>query len=276
MRHFDGQFAHYARLLPREAGAWPAAHPAISGEGVFFVRMDPRGYGIDRTPTPVRTIRPAGSDLFHPTVAADRSEGWAEVAAAGGSRVVRFAADTAELSVTALPTAIEDAGTPVVSPDGRGLGFIRMRRGRGQLWLLDRSAGVQRPVTDADWDVLDFGFFPDNRIVFAGRRGAMPGLFVVAAGMTTSSPTPLVASDRPLRYPAVSPDGRWLAYAEREHGSWQLRVAPVAGGEARRLTSADCNNISPAWRPDSRTLVYATDCARGVGLTTLAGLDAVP
>ena len=55
-----------------------------------------------------------------------------------------------------------------------------------------------------------------------------------------------------------------------------LRVVSTDGGEARRLTSADCNNISPAWRPDSRTLVYATDCARGVGLTTLAGLDAVP
>ena len=79
-----------------------------------------------------------------------------------------------------------------------------------------------------------------------------------------------------MRNPAVSPDGRWLAYTEREHGNWQLWLLSLERGERRRLTSADCNSISPAWRPDSRSLVYATDCARGVALTTLAGLQAVP
>ena len=33
MRHFDGQFAHYARLLPSGAGGWPAVHPAADGAG---------------------------------------------------------------------------------------------------------------------------------------------------------------------------------------------------------------------------------------------------
>ena len=198
------------------------------------------------------------------------------MAAAGGSRIVRFSPNAAELSVAALPTEIEDAGTPVVSADGSRLGFIRTERGRGQLWLLERATGAQRPVTSADWDVFDFGFFPDNRVVFAGRRGATPGLFVVGAGAAVSSPTPLVPSDRPMRNPAVSPDGRWLAYTERERGNWQLWLRSLDRGERRRLTSADCNSISPAWRPDSRSLVYATDCARGVALTTLAELQAVP
>jgi hypothetical protein len=282
MRHFDGQFAHYARLLPRGAAAWPAHHPvavagtAADGPAVIFVRMDPRGYVLDRTPTLLRTIQPAGTDLFHPTVAPGRSEGWAELAAARGSRVVRFSPNAAELSVAVLPTEIEDAEAPVVSSDGSRLGFIRTHRGRGQLWLLERATGAQRPITSADWDVLDFGFFPDNRVVFVARRSAAPpGLYVAGADMTRSS-APLVASDGPVRNPAVSPDGRWLAYTEREYGNWQLRLASLDGGERRRLTSADCNHLSPAWRSDSRSLVYATDCARGVGLTTLAELQAVP
>jgi Tol biopolymer transport system component len=122
--------------------------------------------------------------------------------------------------------------------------------------------------------VFDFCFFPDNRVVFAGRRSGAPALFVVGAEMTP--PAPLAVSDRPVRYPAVSPDGRWLAYAEREGGNWQLWGLALDGGERRRLTSADCNSISPAWRADSKRLVYASDCGRAVGVTTLVELQAVP
>src|SRR6185295_28562 len=136
------------------------------------------------------------------------------------------------------------------------------------LWLFDRSTGAQRPVTGPDWDVLDFGFFPDNRVVFAGRRSGEPELFVVGAA-SEGALAPLAVSARPARYPAVSPDGRWLAYAARERGNWQLWLQALGGGERRRLTGADCNSISPSWRPDSKSLVYATDCARGLGLTAL-------
>jgi Tol biopolymer transport system component len=38
----------------------------------------------------------------------------------------------------------------------------------------------------------------------------------------------------------------------------------------RQLTEGECNSISPAWTPDSKELIYATDCGRGVGLTALA------
>jgi hypothetical protein len=277
IRHFDGQFAGYGQRLPRGAGGWPAAHPAAHGEAVFFSRMDMSGYVLDRSPTPLPTSRPAGTDLFRPTIGPGQSEGWVEAAAAGGSRVVRFPADAAELSIDSLPTEIEDASAPVVSADGSRLGFIRARRGRGQLWLLDRSTGTQQPVTSADWDVFDFGFFPDNRVVFAGRRGAAAALFVVGGGSATPVPLAVSAvSANPVRTPAVSPDGRWLAYAERERGNWQLWLLALDDGERRRLTSADCSSISPAWRADSKRLIYASDCGRGLALTTLAELRAVP
>jgi hypothetical protein len=277
MRHLDGQLADPSLRLPRAGAAWPAAQAAADGEAIFFTRMDGTGYTLDRAPTPLPASRPIGTDLFHPTLptlAASRSEGWVEVASAAGSRVVRFPSDAAELSVALLPTEIEDAGTPVASADGGRLGFIRMRRGRGQLWLRDRARGTQRPVTSDDWDVLAFGFFPDGRVVFAGRRGAAPGLFVVGAG--GEAPAPITTSARPARDPAVSPDGRWLAWSEREGGNWQLWLMALDGSQRRRLTGADCNSIGPAWRPDSRRLVYATDCGRGLFLTTLVELQAVP
>jgi len=275
-RHFDGQFSNYAQRLPRETRSLLAAHPAADAGAVYFSRMDPGGYTLDRSPAPLRAHAAAGTDLFHPTVAPGQRDGWVEVAAAGGSRIVRFPRDAVDLSVAELPTEVEDATAPVVSADASRLGFIRQRGGRGQLWLLDRSSGVQRPIASPDWDVLEFAFFPDNRVVLAARQADRPGLFVVDAGAVAAAPVPLAVSDRPARHPAVSPDGRWLAYAERAHGNWQLWIVALADGERRQLTNADCNTISPAWRADSKTLIYASDCGRGFALTALGALSAVP
>jgi hypothetical protein len=273
VRHFDGQFGNYSRRLAGAVEGWPAAEPVVDGDAVFFVRMDPAGYVLDRTPALLRVSRPPGTDIFRPTVAPGASEGWAEAAAAGGSRVVRFSPRAEEISVAQLPAEIDDAATPVASADGSRLAFLRFQRGRGQLWVRARATGAQHPVTSADWDVLDFAFFPDSRIIFAARRGAEAGLFVVRA--ETGTPSPLLLSPRPVRWPAVSPDGRWLAYAAREAGNWQLWLLELDRGGSRRLTFADCSNVSPAWRSDSGTLVYASDCARGLALTTLVELQAV-
>jgi Tol biopolymer transport system component len=86
-------------------------------------------------------------------------------------------------------------------------------------------------------------------------------------------PQPLPA---PVRYPAVSPDGRWLAFSEEDTGAWQLGIMNLATGEEHRLTNGDCNSVTPAWYADSETLVYAMDCGRGLGLTALFRILAVP
>jgi hypothetical protein len=77
------------------------------------------------------------------------------------------------------------------------------------------------------------------------------------------------------RYPAISPDGGWLAFSCEERGTWQIHVMNLRTTEQASLTNADCNSISPVWTPDSKNLIYATDCGRGLGLTALARLNVV-
>ncbi|MGB7642867.1 MAG: hypothetical protein WBL82_16370 [Terriglobales bacterium] len=50
----------------------------------------------------------------------------------------------------------------------------------------------------------------------------------------------------------------------------------VLGKKDLQLTSGDCNSISPAWTADSKRLVYATDCGRGLGLTALVQATVFP
>jgi Tol biopolymer transport system component len=48
-----------------------------------------------------------------------------------------------------------------------------------------------------------------------------------------------------------------------------LTLLDLATGARRRLTDADCNAVTPVWQSDAQTLVYASDCGRGVGQTAL-------
>jgi Tol biopolymer transport system component len=78
------------------------------------------------------------------------------------------------------------------------------------------------------------------------------------------------------RYPAVSPDGKWLVYSELRRGSWNLRLRDRSTGKSLPLTDAPCNAIQASWEPDSRTILFASDCGRAVGLTALYRRQAVP
>ncbi len=73
----------------------------------------------------------------------------------------------------------------------------------------------------------------------------------------TPSAEPSGAAERPLwmRYPALSPDGKTVAFTYRGH----LFTVPSAGGPARPLTAGTARDFQPVWSPDSRTVAYASD-----------------
>jgi Glycosyltransferase family 87/WD40-like Beta Propeller Repeat len=69
--------------------------------------------------------------------------------------------------------------------------------------------------------------------------------------------------------PVVSPDGRWLAFESAEDGPTQIGLRNLSSGTQILLTGGNCNNSSPAWEPDSKAILFASDCGRGNGLPAL-------
>ena len=133
---------------------------------------------------------------------------------------------------------------------------------------------MERPVSGDELDVLEATFDPADGIVFSARRkSGAPALFRANLEPINVAKQ---SAPAPRRYPAVSPDGRWLAFSQREHSNWQLWVQDRSTGAEHRLTDSDCNSTAPAWYPNSKHLAYATDCGRGFGLTALCRIELGP
>jgi tricorn protease len=66
------------------------------------------------------------------------------------------------------------------------------------------------------------------------------------------------------RYPAWSPDGRWIAYFCDASGEYELYLRPADGtGEPQKLTSLGAGyRYRPHWSPDSRKLVFIDKAMR--------------
>ena len=58
-----------------------------------------------------------------------------------------------------------------------------------------------------------------------------------------------------MRYPAISPDGKQIAFTYK--GS--IYVVPAEGGQAHRISPMAGYNYAPVWSPDSKTIAFAND-----------------
>jgi hypothetical protein len=279
LRHLKGQFQNYEARLVSTPESQLATDPVTVGEKVLFTTMTSRGYGtasFDKGPVSVLAFV---SDSFHPATAPGSALGWVELASRR-SQIIRFPLDITPWNPESLNVDAEDAEKPAISQDGRWLAFIRESTGRGSLWVKnlrpdggERSGRLEWQLSPPDLNVLEVAFLTTDRIIFSARRRGRPTLFTTDPYVRGVSPEmPL----KPRRFPAASPDGRWLALSQLELSNWQLWIRDLRTREEHRLTDSDCNSVAPAWYQDSKTLVYATDCGRGFGLTALCRLQAVP
>ena len=77
-------------------------------------------------------------------------------------------------------------------------------------------------------------------------------------------------------YPALSRDGRLLAYAsDRANGILNIWVQQVAGGEPVRVTNGPADDIEPAFSPDGSSIAFHSD-RDGGGIYIVPALGGVP
>lgn len=144
--------------------------------------------------------------------------------------------------------------------------FIRERHGMGHLWLRSVSKITERQLTSDDLNVLEATVNDAGDVIASIGPVANPMLISLPNARGGAHALEWSRNDR---FPAYSPDGKRLAFSRRDHGAWHLRIRDLASGNERQLTHGPCNAVQPSWSaPDS--LLYATDCGRGLGLSAIA------
>jgi hypothetical protein len=148
---------------------------------------------------------------------------------------------------------------PALSPDGASIAFIV----DGSLYLFENG----RYHVLATGELSNPGFFPaGERVVFAKGR---PGKRSIESTTVSGEEKHVIVTFGDCFSPAVSPDGHRLAFTCSATGAQHIWVQDLASGKLQQLTHGSCNNGSPAWDQDSQSLVFTSDCNRGLGLTAL-------
>ena len=232
-----------------------ASTPSYGSNGWIYNAMGEEVYVLRKwTAAGVQSFTFDG-DAFQPAQPQKGSSVFFELVQNGASGIRRFDFATRDLFVAASE---RNAMEPAVSPDGTKLAFIS----NDNLYLAEGD----RRSTLATGPLSNPAFFPDGiRIAFA--KGP-PGRRSIAAVTLSGDMRTLVDSGDCFE-PAVSPDGRLLAFACSETGARHVWVRDLASGVSSRLTNGACNNDAPAWEADSASLVFASDCGRGLGLPAL-------
>ena len=131
-------------------------------------------------------------------------------------------------------------------------------------WLHDGQA----EDISLDGDAFHPFALPDGRIAIelASHRTSQTVAFNPSTREVVLIAAPALANDSDS---ALSPDGKWLAFTTEEAVGMHLWLRSVPDGRELRLASGNCNSSWPAWRPDSHSLVFASDCGRAYGLPSL-------
>ncbi len=104
--------------------------------------------------------------------------------------------------------------------------------------------------------VLPFTQLEEGLVILAMGEGSYTHLF---AYQTSGIPfTRLTSGDWHDITPAISPDGKTVAFASNRDGDWDLYLLDLTSGGIERLTNTPEYDASPGWSPDGRWLVYET------------------
>jgi len=148
---------------------------------------------------------------------------------------------------------------PAWSPDGRLVAFIRDTTGTSLVYAhAADGSGADQLLARIDRLVQEVAWAPDGRWLVLRTDNTQPGagdLVGVRVG-ADSAPVPLVASPFTEMHPAVSPDGRWLAFTSNESGVNEVYVRPFPATGAARWQVSDGGGAQPEWAPDGREIFY--------------------
>jgi Tol biopolymer transport system component len=157
---------------------------------------------------------------------------------------------------------------PAWSPDGRYIAFFReAQSGGGAYYVIPALGGAERKIGEAyveyyvfgrciDWSLDGKYLIVADRMLPEDSRSSILLLSIEDGQRKVLVPQPALY----IATPTLSPNGNLVAYVEGAGFlAGDIHVAPVSGGQPRRLTSDGRFLGGLAWTPDGKEIVFASN-----------------
>ncbi len=166
------------------------------------------------------------------------------------------------------PPELSADNSPVFSPDGKYLAFIRSGSLSSEdVYLISIEGGKLRRITADDKRVHSLTWTADSReIVFSSNRGGGFSLWRVA--VPGGTPEWVAAIGQNAYSPAISRQGNRLAYnvSFLDSNIWRLDRSGITGQAASgrqnspvKLITSTRQDHSPQYSPDGKKIVFVSD-----------------
>ena len=168
--------------------------------------------------------------------------------------------DLTRRTLSRMTPAGQRSFRPSWTPDGSRVLFVSDRGGAGQrrIYSLAPDGGDSARLVVSRVRLVQEISWPAAGGWFGFREGWSDGatnrdIYAMVPGDTAARA--VVATNADESNPAVSPDGRWLAYTSDAPGRSEIYVTPFPNGGAKLQVSAD-GGRSPVWSRDGRELFF--------------------
>src|SRR6266576_1213324 len=159
-----------------------------------------------------------------------------------------------------LTVDMKDSFMPAWTPDGKSVTFFFFNdTGATDLWTQRADGGAQAVMQVHEKSKLyNARWSPDGKWLLFQTDVESPGsgdILAIRPGLDTA-PVPVVATRSSEISPALSPDGRWLAYVSNETGEDEIYMVPFPNtGTAKWAISAG-GGTEPVWSHRGSELFY--------------------